>query len=98
MTEKLDNKWIDILPKVVKTYNKTINSSTKVKPIDVINRKDSPHVKLYSDYYTKPSFKVGERVRISYVKGIFAKGYEYNWSIETYVIYEVKKTERLRIS
>ena len=37
-----------------------------------------------------PKFKVGDRVRISKYKNIFAKGYVLNWSKEVFVINEIK--------
>ena len=39
-----------------------------------------------------PKFKVGDRVRISKYKNIFAKGYTQNWSEEVFVIKKVKNT------
>ena len=40
----------------------------------------------------KPKFKVGDKVRISRIKGIFEKGYLPNWSEAVYIIHEVKQT------
>ena len=39
-----------------------------------------------------PKFKVGDRVRTSKYKNIFAKGYTPNWSEEVFVIKKVKNT------
>ena len=39
-----------------------------------------------------PKFKVGDYVRISKYKNIFAKGYMPNWSEEVFVVHEVKNT------
>ena len=39
-----------------------------------------------------PKFKVGDHVRISKYKNIFAKGYTPNWSEEVFVIKKVKNT------
>ena len=41
---------------------------------------------------TKPKFKVGDHVRISKYKNIFAKGYTPNWSEEVFVINKIKNT------
>ena len=38
-----------------------------------------------------PKFKVGDRVRISKYKNIFAKGYDPNWSEEIFVVKKNKK-------
>ena len=37
-----------------------------------------------------PKFKIGDHVRISKYKNIFAKGYTPNWSEEIYVIKAIK--------
>ena len=42
-----------------------------------------------------PKFEIGDHVRISKYKNIFAKGYVPNWSEEIYVIKNVKKTVQL---
>ena len=39
-----------------------------------------------------PSFKIGDIIRISKYKNIFAKGYTPNWSEEVFVIKKVKNT------
>ena len=39
-----------------------------------------------------PKFKVGDHVRISKYKNIFAKGYCPNWSEEAFVINKIKNT------
>ena len=37
-------------------------------------------------------FKVGDHVRISKYKNLFAKGYAPNWSEEVFVVREIKNT------
>ena len=39
-----------------------------------------------------PKFKVGDNIRISQYKNIFAKGYTPNWSEEVFVINNIKNT------
>ena len=66
-----------------------------MKPVDV---KDNTHIdsmELYSNKEVNdkdPKFKVGDHVRISKYKNIFAKGYTPNWSEEVFVIKKVKNT------
>ena len=60
-----------------------------MKPIKVKNNTYSNHIKEVNEW-TK--FKVGDHVRISIYKNIFAKGYTPNWSEELFVIKEVKNT------
>ena len=45
-----------------------------------------------TNYATNPKFKVGNHVRISKYKNIFAKGYSPNWSEEVFVINKIKNT------
>ena len=40
----------------------------------------------------EPKFKIGDIVRISKYKTIFAKGYTSNWSLEVFMIKKVKKS------
>ena len=68
------------------TYHRTI----KMKPIDV---KDNIYINTAKEVSDKdPKFKVGDHLRISKYKNIFAKGYTPNWSEEVFVIKEVKNT------
>ena len=39
-----------------------------------------------------PKFKVGDHVRISKYKNIFAKGYTSNWSEEIFIVRKIKNT------
>ena len=39
-----------------------------------------------------PKFKVGDHVRISKHKNIFAKGYALNWSEEIFIVSKIKNT------
>ena len=61
-----------------------------MKPIDV---KDNTYINTSKEINNKdPKFKVGDHVRISKYKNIFAKGYMPNWSEEVLVIKKVKIT------
>ena len=61
-----------------------------MKPIDV---KDNTYINANKETNDKdPKFRVGDRVRISKYKNIFAKGDTPNWSEEVFVIKKVKNT------
>ena len=61
-----------------------------MKPINVTG--DS-YAEYNEDFDKKdPKFKVGDHVRISKYKNIFAKGYTPNWSEEVFVINKIKNT------
>ena len=59
-----------------------------MKPTDI--RFDSYAEHNEDSYEKDPKFKVGDHVRISKYKNIFAKGYAPNWSEEIFVISKVK--------
>ena len=84
------NVYIDNLNDIVNEYNNTYHNAMKVKPIDV---KDDIYINTDKEINNKdPKFKVGDHVRISKYKNIFAKGYTPNWSEEIFVIKKVKNT------
>ena len=59
-------------------------------PVDV---KDHTYVDFKKEVNEKdPKFKVGDHVRLSKYKNIFAKGYMPNWSEEVFVVTKIKNT------
>ena len=90
MTSISKNVYIDKLDDIVDEYNNTYHTTIKMKPIDL---KDNTYINTSkkSDY-KDPTFKVGDRIRISKYKNIFAKRYMPNWSEEVFVIRKVKNT------
>ena len=81
MTSISKNVYIDKLDDIVNEYNNTYHTTIKMKPIDV---KDNTYINIDKEISNK--VKVGDRVRISKYKNIFAKGYTPNWSEEVFVI------------
>ena len=90
MTSIGKNVYWNVLDDVVNKYNNTINRSTGVKPKDVKNDKKSVYVEESNEKSIR--FSVGDRVRISKFKNIFAKGYTPNWSKEIFVVNKIKNT------
>ena len=73
MTAISKNVYFDVLDDIVNKYNNTVHRTIKMKPIEVTS--DS-YAKYNENSNEKdPKFKVGDRVRISNYKNIFAKGY-----------------------
>ena len=92
MTSKSKNVYIDKLDGIVKDYNNTYHTSIKMKPVDV---KDNTYIDFKKEINDKkPKFKVGDYVRISKYKNIFAKEYIPNWSEEIFIIKKIKNTVR----
>ena len=90
MTLRSKNVYIDKLDYIVNEYNNTYHRTIKMKPIDV---KDNTYIDFGKEVNDNdPKFKVGDHVRISKYKNIFAKGYTPNWSEEVFVIKEIKNT------
>ena len=90
MTTISKNIYFDVLDDIVNKYNNTVHRTIKMKPIDVTG--DS-YVEYNEDFNKKdPKFKVGDHVRISKYKNIFAKGYAPNWSEEVFVVSGIKNT------
>ena len=90
MTSVSSNVYIDKLDGIVNKYNNTYHSTIKMKPVDV-----NPNTYIDSSKEInkkEPKFKIGEIVRISKYKNIFAKGYTTNWAKKVFVIKKVKKT------
>ena len=70
------NVYYDVLDDVVTEYNDTKDNTIKMKPKDAKNDNN----RVYIDEYNKKSarFNIGDRVRISKFKNIFAKEYTPN--------------------
>ena len=89
MTATGKNVYYDVLNDVVNKYNNTKHSTIKMKLIDVKNNK-----RVYIDEHNEKDciFKVGDRVRISRYKNMFAKGYTRNWSKEIFIVDKINDT------
>ena len=88
MTAISKNVYFDVLDDFVNKYYNTVHKTINMKPIDVT---DDSFVQYNEESDKKdPKFKVGDHVRISKYKNIFAKGYSPNWSEDVFVIYKIK--------
>ena len=84
------NVSFDVLDDIVNKYNNTVHRTIKTKPMDAT---DDYQAEYNEDPNKKdPKFKVGDYVRISKYKNIFAKGYTSNWSEKVFVISKIKNT------
>ena len=90
MTSISKNVYIDKLDDIVNKYNKEYHSTIKMKPVDVRSSTFIDSSKTNDD--KNPKFKIGDIVRISKFKNIFAKGYVPNCSEEVLLIKIVKNT------
>lgn len=93
MTSSLTRKWFDLLPLIVKTYNSTIHSSTKMRPVEAkLDKnifdvhKSLKHKMIDESPHKKKTyrFKRGDHVRIlKEQSNVGNKGYlpRYTWEI-----------------
>ena len=92
MTAISKNVYFDVLDDIVNKYNNTVHRTIKMKPIDVTS--DS-YAEYNEDSNKKdPKFKVGDHVRVSKYKNIFAKGYAPNCSEELLLLVGLKIQSR----
>ena len=90
MTSISKNVYIDKLDDIVHKCNSKKHRTIKMKPIDI---KDNTYIDFCKEVNDNdPKLKVGDHVRISKYKNIFAKGYTPNWSGEIFVIKKTKNT------
>ena len=91
MTSISKNVYTDKLDDIVNKCNNVYHNTIKMKPVDV---KSNTYIDSSKEINEKdhPKFKIGDNVRISKYKNIFAKGYTPNWSEEVFVIKKIKNT------
>ena len=89
MTPTGKNISYDVLDDIVNEYNNTKHNTIKMKPVDVEDNK----IVYIDEHNEKDSrFKIGDRVRISKFKNVFAKGYTINWSTEIFTVNKINET------
>ena len=88
MTSVSKNVYIGKLDDILDEYNNTYHRAINTKPVDVGDNVYIDFEKRVND--KDPKFKVGDQVRISKYKNIFAKGYMPNWSEEVFIVSKTK--------
>ena len=84
------NIYFIVLNDIADEYNNTYHRTIKMKPIHFKN--DSFAEYNEESHEKNPQFKVGDHVRISKYKNIFAKGYTPKWREEIFVMKQIKNT------
>ena len=84
------NIYFDVLDDIVNKYNNTVHRTIKMKSIDITSDSYAEYNEISNEKEHK--FKVGDHVRISKYKTIFAKGHTKNWSEEFFVVSKIKGT------
>ena len=92
MFERGRADWLSELPSVIKKYNNTTHSSTKMTPIQASKKSNEKAVfdNLRDDRQKqRPKYKLGQLVRTADIKQVFSKGDSTNWSYKLYTITEI---------
>ena len=90
MTSIYENVYFNVLDDIVDKYNNTYHSSIKMKAKDVTDDSFFEYVEEFNK--KDPKLKVGDNVRISKYREIFAKGNTPNWSEEVFIVSKVQNT------
>ena len=87
MTATGKNVYYNVLDDIANEHNNTKHNTIKMKPKDV----KYYNKRVYIDEHNKKSarYNVGDRVRISKFKNIFAKGYTPNWRREIFIVNKI---------
>lgn len=98
-TKQGNHKWLDILPRLVDSYNKSVHRIVGQTPASVTKDNET---RIWTRMYAtgdkavtstrrdrKTRFKLGQRVRLSRQKNIFEKSYTPNWTEEEFIIHSV---------
>ena len=103
-THKNTTRYVDVLPKLLSSYNNTVHSSIGMAPskVDAENQIEV-YKALYGENGSNPTpgekairykFQEGDHVRIQKEKLKFEKGYEANFTREVFVIARLLKHHR----
>ena len=94
MTVQQSNRWLNLLPKAVSSYNQTPHSSTGMRPLDVA---DADTLRVYAHIHAlsrktanqkkpKYKFKAGDKVRLLKAQGPFTRGFRPRFTNEVFEI------------
>ena len=109
MSFKQTHRWIDILDDVVHSYNHSYHRSIQMSPVDVtekdVNRlwklqyepKNIIKKQTISKRVIRYKFKVGDLVRVSFLKRTFEREYDETFSGELFVVASRKISQGLAI-
>ena len=89
-TANYTQQWTNVLQDAVHAYNHSVHRMIGYRPVDVVPEvvdeiRDRMHQRK-KPARGKNDIKVGDKVRISKVKSVFAKGYLPNWTEEIFTV------------
>jgi transcription antitermination factor NusG len=98
-----DGNHIPVLSKLMETYNNRKHRMTGFSPNEADKDDESTHLAIRlrqskEQEKIKPrpiKFKVGDKVRISKIKGKFGRGYQPSTQLEIFRIYQIKNKSKI---
>lgn len=89
-------RWIDILPDILYEYNNTVHRTIRMAPA-CVTVDDEPRLRKLFCTQDKckrfyPKLKIGDRVRITTKKDVFANKYSHNWNREIFTVSKILDT------
>lgn len=92
-TARFTSNWVPILPDLIYAYNHSVHRIIKRRPVDV-GPDDVDAMREERQQRKKPTrgktdIHLGDKVRISKVKSVFAKGYLPSWTEEIFTVAEI---------
>ena len=97
-TEKSTHKYINVLSKIIKSYNNSFHRSIRMTPEEAKKPENESRVSINLNHpktrfvLKNPKFKINDAVRISRYPTLFQKSYTQNFSQEYFYIDSIEKT------
>ncbi|KAL4092501.1 hypothetical protein QTP88_027002 [Uroleucon formosanum] len=91
-TARGSHEWISILPSLINEYNNSKHRTIGMTPVQADANPTLVEIKHRKIINSKIKFNVGDNVRVSTYKGVFAKGYLPSWSTEIFKIVKINET------
>lgn len=94
-TMSTKENWTNVLQDIVYSYNHSVHRTLGCRPVDVTSATTADIREKVFQRHTprqkKTDIKVGDTVRISKVKSVFAKGYLPNWTEEIFTVDSINR-------
>jgi len=94
LTALNSHEWVGLLPTLIADYNNATHSTLGMSPNEASKHPEEAakvwdKMRVEGKRQAKPTFKVGDVVRVSRTKGVFEKGFDVGWTRAEYTISRV---------
>jgi len=89
------HRWVDVLPKLLDSYNNSIHRAIAQAPATV-TKDNEMALWMRTEpmaVHARHSLKIGDHVRLSKVKHVFGKGYLPNWTEKVFTVSALLNTD-----